>query len=115
MVADATTRPGVAPDEGTGHPPAEPLSTEPGLATEPRLATPRRPVAPKLLSVYPPLVDSDHVSQPSPHRHGGGMAAIGWVLTLMLLAALATGFLLERERIQAAWPASQRLYAALGL
>ncbi len=43
------------------------------------------------------------------------MAAIGWVLTLMLLAALATGFLLERERIQAAWPASQRLYAALGL
>lgn len=108
-VAGENARPVVATDERLSRPEAEPQPADSGLAA------PHRPVAPKPLAVYPPLVGSDHASQSSPHRHGNGVAALGWVLTLAVLAALSTGFVLEREQIQVAWPPSQRLYAALGL
>ncbi len=114
MVANVAVRPADLPDEGTGRPPAEPGLTRP-TPTESRPTTPPRPVAPKLLSIYPPLVESGHIAHTPLHRHGGGLAAIGWVLTLSVLAALATGFVLDREQIEFAWPPSQRLYAALGL
>lgn len=42
-------------------------------------------------------------------------ALIGWALSLLLLVALAWAAVTWRAQVMAAWPPSQRVYAALGL
>jgi predicted Zn finger-like uncharacterized protein len=50
-----------------------------------------------------------------PEGGGRGGALIGWVISLALLAGMLWAGLAYREQVMAAWPASTRLYAAIGL
>jgi len=53
---------------------------------------------------------------PAPaRRRAGGGAWLAWIASLVLLGAIAWGLVAWREQVMAAWPPSQRAYAALGL
>ncbi|GIX10782.1 zinc-ribbon domain-containing protein [Elioraea sp.] len=73
---------------------------------------PRRRAAP---SPPPPPAEQTVAAPPEPRaRHGSG-AAIAWALTLLVVGAAAYGALAYPQMVIEAWPASARLYAALGL
>ena len=51
-----------------------------------------------------------------PRRRPAGVDVwLGWLVTLVVLAALGWGAAVYRADIMRAWPPSQRLYAVLGL
>lgn len=77
-------------------PPANPL---PGA--------PSRPSPPVAHAAAPP-------ASAAPRRRGSG-AAIGWAITLLLLAGGGYGAVNYPAAVIEAWPASARLYAMLGL
>jgi len=92
-----------APDEGAG------VADEPGAdeaspqAAEPAQKAPESPPRKRLPTPPPP-----------PSRAASGVA-IGWVLFLLVLAALAAGGYFGRAQIVAAIPASADLYRLVGL
>ena len=57
-------------------------------------------------------------TQPLPRvsaSHSGRVALLGWLLSLLVLLLLGGAAVAWRDDVMAAWPPSQRLYAALGL
>ena len=48
-------------------------------------------------------------------RRGGVLPVVAWIASLVLLAFLVGAAYAWRAQIMAAWPPSERLYAALGL
>ncbi len=95
--------------------PAEPLSTalEPTAARD--IAEPlaeRDPAGPPAPLFAPPRVPGSSQEMP----RGSAAVTLGaWIATLIVLAGLAAGGYLWRDRLMTAWPPSTRLYAALGL
>ncbi len=92
-------------------PPARrpPLSRLPE-ARVPESRVPTAPPAPSesSLTIFPPLVGR-------PERSRGSAAALGWVASVLVLAAILAAAYVWRAEVQAAWPPSQRAYAAIGL
>ena len=100
------------------HPPAVgPTDPEPPARTgraERRLSSYRSRTEPRQLSVEegdarPPPRDDETTLR---RRRG---AVVGWLLTIVLLVALAVAAVGWRTEVMAAWPPSERVYAALGL
>jgi predicted Zn finger-like uncharacterized protein len=75
---------------------------------EPRLK-PLRP-RPELRAIEPlPSLPAE------PPRRGGAGAAAAWALSLLVLAGAAGAAVAWRTQVIAAWPPSERVFAALGL
>ena len=89
--------------------PPPPIAIEP-----PPLAYPRAPpiTAEPRAPLHPPIVGA-RTNRPS----GSGvlLGVAGWVVTITLLAGVALVAVQHRSRIVAVWPASARVYDALGL
>jgi predicted Zn finger-like uncharacterized protein len=97
--ASAAPQPPAAPPSADAEPPGRP---------EPR-AKPLRPRAEPRLIPPPPTLDEE-----PPERSRTG-AVVAWALTVLILAAAGAAAVLWRAQVMAAWPPSERVYAALGL
>jgi hypothetical protein len=86
-----------------------PVLDEPKLFGEPRLPTYRARNVDSVDDERPPARD-DELAQPG--RNG---ATLGWVASLVVLLLLGWMAFAFRADVIAAWPASARLFAALGL
>jgi predicted Zn finger-like uncharacterized protein len=65
----------------------------------------------------PMIVASHDPAPPPPARRGGAPAALvaaAWIASFAILAAAGWSLIAARQPIMHAWPASARLYAALG-
>ncbi len=104
-------------------PPAPEFAGDPLLSSGPEAAEPIE--AP---GAVPAANDHEEAPAGSVERHGTVKilaarkippspvaALIGWVLTLILLAALGWTAVSQRGRIMQAWPPSTRAYTAIGL
>ncbi len=89
--------------------PVPPESRVP-LARVPATPVPSVPPPPgdPMLSIFPPLVERQR-------RRRERASALAWALTVLTLAALVGAAYVWRADVQAAWPPSQRAYAAIGL
>ena len=65
------------------------------------------------LAIGAPLVDDDRIAR-APGA-GNVVGIVGWALTVAILALAIVLAVLRQPQIEALWPASQRLYALLGL
>lgn len=97
-------------------PPPSPTRAEP-VATSAEASTPSA-AAPRL--VPDPDGSATGRAERRPHataREGGGSSALvaAWALSLAILGAAAWGAIAYRSEVMDAWPASQRLYALIGL
>lgn len=110
-----------APAAGAAPPTPEPPTPEqPAIPVPPESRVPlaRVPAAPvpsvppppgdPMLSIFPPLVERQR-------RRRERASALAWALTVLTLLALAGAAYVWRADVQAAWPPSQRAYAAIGL
>jgi predicted Zn finger-like uncharacterized protein len=107
-------------------PPSEPA---PGPAREPALRAPAppepapaeppsRPRLPSLRTPEPAAGAEDERLPPQNYEdfsRAGRGALLGWAVSLIVLIALGVAAVGWRDAVMAAWPASERLYAALGL
>lgn len=99
-VAPAPVVPPSAPPVARPEPKLERLAAAPGMRT-PILSVPQaRPV---------PIA-----APPEPGRPDRGVA-LGWIVSVVILVALAAAAYAKRDEIVRAWPASERAYAALGI
>ena len=89
-------------------PPAEPPLLEPLARVEPRLhpLRPRHDVAREMAG---PVLEA------APPPRAGVTAMIAWGASLVVLVALGVAAVQWRAEVMAAWPPSERLFAALGL
>ena len=100
------------PDEPLAAPLPPPLPLpplpEPIARPEPRL---------KPLRARPEFQLAEPLPEPEeePVRRSGGRAVVAWVLTILVLAAAGGAAVQWRAQVIAAWPPSERVYAALGL
>jgi predicted Zn finger-like uncharacterized protein len=62
----------------------------------------------------PATADEEAPAPPAARPRGSG-AAIGWAITLVLLAGAGYGAVAYAQAVIEAWPASARLYALLGI
>jgi hypothetical protein len=85
-----------------------PAMPSPEPATVDHAAEPRAP-----LGIAAP--ESPAERAPTRPRWGSAAPVAAWVASLVLLIALAAAAYAWRAPIMAAWPPSERLYAALGL
>ena len=99
--------------------PPEPVAPEPELpAPEPEPPPAPRPGHPFLVSARAsaPAPDLDPPPAPTaPVRRGNRGLAVGWLFSVVLLAALVGAFVWFRGPIAHAWPPSLRIYGALHL
>ncbi len=89
--------------------PNHPAPAQEGTFTMPPLPVDRQP----LLAIGAPLVEDDRIAHAP--RAGNVVGIVGWVLTVAILALALVLAVLRQSQIEALWPASQRLYAMLGL
>ena len=54
-------------------------------------------------------------SEPPPRRRHSGLVAIGWIVLVLVIAALAGAAVWQRKQVIALWPPSLKLYETLGL
>jgi predicted Zn finger-like uncharacterized protein len=80
----------------------------PPFRQEPRLTGYRQPILERDDDEIPPPQDFETARS----RRG---AIIGWVASLVLLAAIGWAAVSWRGQVMAAWPPSERVYGALGL
>jgi hypothetical protein len=79
------------------------------------------PDAPSPPGIRAALAEDPVLDQPPPRsvrpkaRRGDALPVVAWVASLALLACLVGAAYAWRAPIMAAWPPSERLYAALGL
>jgi predicted Zn finger-like uncharacterized protein len=102
--------------------PPEP-APEPALRAPapPEPAPPEPTSRPRLPSLRPPepAAGADEERLPPQNyedfSRGGRGALLGWAVSLIVLIGLTVAAVGWRDTVMAAWPASERLYAALGL
>ena len=103
----------------TEAPAAVPLPPEPPPMVKPAIVV--RPVE---RPVRPPPRPLDHGDEPvgTPPRQrvskvgaSSRVAVLGWLMSVLMLAMLGGAAVAWRGDVMAAWPPSQRVYAALGL
>ncbi len=75
--------------------------------TEPRL-TGLRPRPNARPSALPP-------PEPEPARKGGALAIAAWAASVLILAGAGGAAVQYRSQLIAAWPPSERVFAAIGL
>ncbi len=94
--------------------PVMPLPNHPAPAQEGAFTMPPLPVdRPPSLAIGAPLVEGGRIAHAP--RAGYVVGIVGWVLTVAILALALVLAVLRQPQIEALWPASQRLYAMLGL
>ncbi len=101
----AGRQPGLA-ERAAARQPAVLLRPEPRASTHVPVAPP--PPADSLLTAFSPLIDR-------PERAAERAASLAWLASVALLILLGAAAYVWRAEVQAAWPPSQRAYAALGL
>jgi predicted Zn finger-like uncharacterized protein len=93
-------------------PPPPPSALEPPLRADQRLAGFRPRGEREEVETTDESLPPVHYEDEEPR---GRAALIGWLLSLLLLAVIIWAALAYRDAVMAAWPASERIYAALGL
>ncbi|MBW6397983.1 zinc-ribbon domain-containing protein [Roseomonas sp. HJA6] len=93
-----------APPPVAEPPPAAPPVPEPQVATEPPPAPPPRPEPLAMVARTPP----DEAATPR------GLVG-AWIASLVVVVAAILGLLAFHAKVMEIWPASTRLFAALGL
>lgn len=101
----------LARGEAETQPPAWP---EPPQRVRPLADEPPSPPPPPA-AAQPATPSPAEPASPIPGRSRGRGAAIGWALTLLLLAAAGWVAFAHAETVIAVWPASARIYALFGL
>jgi len=84
-----------------------PMGPDPLGRHEPRL-NPLRPRGEARAEPAPPPPDL-------PPPRGGARAIVAWVASVLVLVALAGAAVAWRTQVMAAWPPSERVFAAIGL
>ena len=77
-------------------------------------ALPALSAAALLARAIPPKLPDDGAAMLAPRSRGWGLA-VAWAASVSLLLLLAAAAVHWRTDVMAAWPPSERLYAALGL
>lgn len=96
-------------------PPPSPVAASappPEVAERPPEMRPDPVVAPRAMPMAEPAFEVGR--RPSAWR-GSVLPALAWIASLALVAAMIASAVAWRGPIMAAWPPSERLYAALGL
>ena len=88
--------------------PEPPRQVSPQAAMDP-VVTPLPPPRPAAVDITPPY------HPPVARRRANLLVPVLWLLTVLLLGGAVTAAILEREKVIAAWPPSERAYALLGL
>ncbi len=106
-----------APPPPAAEEPFEPAPPDLPPAAPPPPEPPSRPRLPSLRTPGPAGVDEERLPPQNyeDFSRAGRSSLLGWAVSLVVLIGLGAGAVVWREAVIAAWPASERLYAVLGL
>lgn len=105
-------------------PPSPPAAAAPSpalpaslVAPPPAIEPPPRPMPPPLSAQFsqPRLAVPSAADDEGPSVGLRVVTVLAWLLSLAVLGAGAWAGVTYRDKVMAAWPASERLYAALGM
>jgi predicted Zn finger-like uncharacterized protein len=96
-------------------PPVAIMATPVAMPTAPRPVVDGPPVPQRRSADLGAMAIDRLMATPQPKQRSGVALGLAWLASIVLVAALLAAAYAERATVMAVWPASARLYAALGL